>query len=199
MGSDLIEQRHDIREIDPAISVQVKRTNRFICPDPRHMVEVQDHISEIQPAIAVEVLVDTVAIRVGGRDIPLRRTLSLILNRIFAAALGLPYKDISTGYRIYRKPFIDSLSFKTLHYDIQEETVFRVHRAGGRILEIPLQFRPRAGGDSKASVVKQGIHFARTLLRLWNERVRGNVRIHKESSRKQDENRGTPASLRQET
>jgi glycosyltransferase involved in cell wall biosynthesis len=115
----------------------------------------------------------------GGRskDIPLRRTLSLILNRIFAAALGLPYKDISTGYRIYRKPFIDSLSFKTLHYDIQEETVFRVHRAGGRILEIPLQFRPRAGGDSKASIVKQGIHFARTLLRLWNERVRGNVRI----------------------
>jgi dolichol-phosphate mannosyltransferase len=112
---------------------------------------------------------------VGGasNDIPKHQILSRILNRVYAVVLGLPYGDISTGYRIYRKSFLDRTPFEAVHYDIQEETVFRIHRSGGRIREIPLHFQPRQGGESKASVLKQGVFFARTLLRLWNERVGG--------------------------
>lgn len=105
-------------------------------------------------------------------DIPKRRFLSRILNRAYAAALGLPYRDISTGYRIYRKSCLDATPLEADHYDIQEETVFRIHRRRGTILEIPMHFSPRAGGESKASVLRQGVFFASTLLRLWSERVR---------------------------
>jgi dolichol-phosphate mannosyltransferase len=107
----------------------------------------------------------------GSGDIPKRRILSHILNRVYGAALGLPYRDISTGYRVYRKSFLDATPLEADHYDIQEETVFRIHRRGGRIHEIPMRFSPRQGGESKASVLKQGVFFARTLLRLWRERV----------------------------
>jgi dolichol-phosphate mannosyltransferase len=109
----------------------------------------------------------------ASEDLPRRRILSRILNRVYGVVLGLPYRDLSTGYRLYRKAFLDTLRLTSLHYDIQEEAVFRAHRAGGRILEIPLHFRPRAGGLSKAAIVAQGLFFARTLLRLWRERLGG--------------------------
>jgi dolichol-phosphate mannosyltransferase len=108
-------------------------------------------------------------------DIPRRQVLSHILNRVYGVVLGLPYRDISTGFRIYRKSFLDRTPLEAVHYDIQEETVFRIHRAGGRIREIPLHFQPRQGGESKASVLKQGVFFARTLLRLWDERIHGDA------------------------
>jgi dolichol-phosphate mannosyltransferase len=106
-------------------------------------------------------------------DLPLRRVLSRILNRVYTVALGLPYRDISTGYRIYRRSFVERVRFRTLQYDIQEESVFRIHRAGGRIREIPLHFQPRAGGESKARIFRLGFHFARTLIRLWKDRLKG--------------------------
>ncbi len=109
----------------------------------------------------------------GSGDIPKRRVLSRILNRVYACVLGLPYRDLSTGYRVYRKAFLDATPLEADHYDIQEEAVFRIHRRGGRILEIPMHFQPRQGGESKASVLRQGLFFAGTLLRLWRERVCG--------------------------
>jgi len=106
-------------------------------------------------------------------DIPLRRILSRILNRVYGVVLGLPYQDLSTGYRVYRKSFLDRTPLEAEHYDIQEETVFRIHRRGGRIREIPMTFSPRQGGASKAGIVRQGLFFLKTLMRLWLERVRG--------------------------
>jgi dolichol-phosphate mannosyltransferase len=110
----------------------------------------------------------------GGRtdDIPTRRRLSLILNRAFAVVLGLPYRDISTGYRIYRGEFLRKTPLEADQYDIQEEVVFRIHRRGGRIREIPMHFQARQGGASKARIFRQGLFFISTLLRLWRERIR---------------------------
>lgn len=111
----------------------------------------------------------------GGHsdDVPLRRFLSRVLNRVYGIVLGLPYRDISTGYRVYRRSVLKTLRLRTRHYDIQEEIVFRLHRGGETIVEIPLHFHARSAGDSKARIVKLGFHYARTLARLWLERLRG--------------------------
>lgn len=113
----------------------------------------------------------------GGvsEDVPMRRLLSRFLNRVYCVVLGLPYHDISTGYRLYRKAALDALRLDTLEYDIQEEIVFRMHRAGAAIIEIPLHFVARKAGDSKARILRLGFHFAVTLRRLWRERARGRL------------------------
>jgi hypothetical protein len=62
---DPVEQRHEIRKVDPVVAVVVKRGDRFICRDLRHRVDVQDTIDKVQPAIAVEVFKEKIAIRPG--------------------------------------------------------------------------------------------------------------------------------------
>ena len=62
-----VEQRNDIREVDPVIPVQVKRTDRLVCCNPRHLVEVQHDIGKVKPAVGVEVFIDAVMVRIGGR------------------------------------------------------------------------------------------------------------------------------------
>jgi hypothetical protein len=64
-ASDLVEQRHDIREVDPAVAVQVEGTYRFIYRNPRYLVEVEHDISKVQPPVAIEIFVDAIAVRVG--------------------------------------------------------------------------------------------------------------------------------------
>ena len=64
--SDLIEQRHDIREVNPAVPVQVKSCDWLICRNPRHLVEVEHDIGKVQPPVAVEILVDEIPVRISG-------------------------------------------------------------------------------------------------------------------------------------
>lgn len=137
------------------------------------------HPPELLPALVA--MRDRAALVLASRyvpggvseDIPMRRLLSRILNRVYCVLLGLPYHDISTGYRIHQKAVLDRLRFRTLQYDIQEEVVFRFHRAGARVAEVPLHFRARAAGDSKARLLKLGYYYARTLAGLWLDRRRG--------------------------
>ena len=62
---DLVEPRHEVRKVYPVVAVQVKRGDRFVCRDLRHRVGVQDTIDKVQPAIAVEVFKEKIAVRPG--------------------------------------------------------------------------------------------------------------------------------------
>ena len=72
--SDLVEQCHDIRKVDPAVPVEIKRSDRFVYRNPGHLVKVQDNIGEVQPSVAVKIFVDAVPVRIGRQvNVPRQR------------------------------------------------------------------------------------------------------------------------------
>lgn len=94
----------------------------------------------------------------GGADLShRRRLLSKLANGFAGAVLGLPYDDCSTGYRVYRRQALEQLDLADLScggHATHLELLFELHRAGARIVEVPIHYRPRGGGDSKVTIAE---------------------------------------------
>ncbi len=91
----------------------------------------------------------------GAGLAPSRSVLSRLGNRYARVALGLGVKDATTGFRAYRAGILADLDPATAvaqGYAFQIEMAWRAHRAGYRVAEVPITFRPRVGGSSKMSV-----------------------------------------------
>lgn len=69
-------------------------------------------------------------------------------------ALGLPLKDATGGYRVYRLPVLDKIEVETVTsqgYCFQIELAWRSYRNGFRVVEVPITFAERERGNSKMS------------------------------------------------
>lgn len=63
-------------------------------------------------------------------------------------------KDITAGFRVYRSSFLRQLDLDRIAshgYSFQVEMAYRSHKAGGRIIEVPITFVERELGVSKMS------------------------------------------------
>jgi len=83
-----------------------------------------------------------------------RRALSRYGNVYANLALGLGVQDATTGYRAYRADLLDLLDishFRSTGYTFQIESTYRVRRAGGKVVEVPISFTDRVRGTSKMS------------------------------------------------
>lgn len=93
----------------------------------------------------------------GGRVVnwPWRRQLlSRAGNFYTRLALGMPVRDATGGYRVYRLPALEKIDFESVlsqGYSFQVELSRRAHRAGFRIAEVPITFHERQRGASKMS------------------------------------------------
>lgn len=68
--------------------------------------------------------------------------------------LGLPYRDLTGGFKCWRADLLGRISLPTLSsegYAFQVETTWRAHRRGARIVEVPIIFDDRLDGESKMS------------------------------------------------
>jgi len=88
------------------------------------------------------------------------------------AVLGLPYPDLSGGFKLWRADAlrrIDVAGTVSNGYVFQVETTRRAHRAGVRIAEHPFVFCERLAGESKMrpAIALEG---ARVLVRLRCDR-----------------------------
>ena len=94
----------------------------------------------------------------GGRTEgwPLSRHLTSRLVGLFTRRLlGVPARDPSSGYRAIRLAVLDRLGRPaTSGYAFHEELLWLVARAGGRIVEVPITFRDRTRGSSKAGLAE---------------------------------------------
>lgn len=81
-----------------------------------------------------------------------RRLISRFGNVYARSVLGLPYRDLTGGYKCYRRTVLEKIGLdnvSSLGYNFQIETTYRAHRAGFRIIEVPIVFVERARGTSK--------------------------------------------------
>ncbi|HEY0386558.1 MAG TPA: glycosyltransferase, partial [Pyrinomonadaceae bacterium] len=99
-----------------------------------------------------------------------RRVLSHILNRTYGTALSMPLRDLSSGFRMYRREVLDGMNLLSRDFDVLEEILVRVHAEGWRIREVPFSYMARGSGSSHARLFKFAIAYLRTLGRMWSLR-----------------------------
>jgi dolichol-phosphate mannosyltransferase len=83
-----------------------------------------------------------------------RRALSRFANAYVAAITGLRVRDATGGFRCYTRRALGRLlegRIEAEGYAFLVESVYRAHRAGLRIAEVPITFTDRRVGQSKMS------------------------------------------------
>ncbi|MCL5270087.1 MAG: glycosyltransferase family 2 protein [bacterium] len=104
----------------------------------------------------------------GGRAdmAPFRYVLSRILNAVFTTILRIPVKDISSGFRLYRRSAIASQRFEAADFDVLEEILIRLYVGGHVPAEVPFHYRTRKEGKSHAKLFRFAIAYLSTLYRM---------------------------------
>ena len=85
---------------------------------------------------------------------PMRRFISRGGSAYARAALGLPIKDLTGGFKCFRRIVLETIDLDTIEargYAFQVETTYRAIKAGFRVVEVPIVFKDRADGTSKMS------------------------------------------------
>lgn len=86
--------------------------------------------------------------------------------------LGLPLRDLTSGYKAWRRRVLESIdlgSVRSNGYSFQIEMTWRAIRAGFRVVEVPITFVDRRAGKSKMS--RQ--IFLEAVLMVWKLRLEG--------------------------
>ena len=101
-----------------------------------------------------------------------RLLLSWLANWYARIVTGLPFSDLTTGYKCYRRSVLERIRLGEIHstgYSFQIETVFRAYHHGSRIVETPIIFVDRNVGESKMSkrIVWEAIWMV-WRMRLWH-------------------------------
>lgn len=81
-----------------------------------------------------------------------RRLISRFGNAYARLILGLPYRDLTGGFKCYRRAVLEKIDLSRLSsvgYNFQIETTYKAHRLGCKIIEVPIMFYERAEGKSK--------------------------------------------------
>jgi len=105
-----------------------------------------------------------VAVVVGSRRVPGGRIVGWPLKRHVASrlvswftrwVLRVPIRDASSGFRAVRLAEFSRLPGPFAEgYAFQEDMLWRLHRAGGRLAEVPITFEDRKAGVSKADMAE---------------------------------------------
>jgi dolichol-phosphate mannosyltransferase len=117
---------------------------------------------------------------VGSRNIagggvvgwgPGRRLLSAGGSLYARLVLGVPIRDLTTGFKAFTRAALTAIDVGSLGcngYAFQIETSYRAWRSGLRVVEIPIVFSDRRVGRSKLS----GEVFAEAVVAPWRMRLR---------------------------
>ena len=100
-------------------------------------------------------------IGLGSRYVPgggtrnwglVRRSVSRGGSLYARAILGIPVRDSTSGFKVYRRDVLEAIGPERIEskgYAFQVETVYRALRAGFRVEEVPILFADREEGGSK--------------------------------------------------
>lgn len=121
---------------------------------------------------SADVLIASRYVNGGSADMSrLRSMLSRILNGVYRTVLDLPYRDLSSGFRLYRRSALRGISPVGRGFDFLPELLVLLYAQGFQITELPFDYRPRKEGRSHAKLLRFGWTYLRTLLRLRRLRV----------------------------
>ncbi|MGI8578466.1 MAG: polyprenol monophosphomannose synthase [Nocardioidaceae bacterium] len=106
-----------------------------------------------------------------------RELLSRAANTYARLALGLPLRDATAGFRAFRRTTLERVDLASVHsqgYCFQVDLARRAVAVGLRVVEVPITFVQREGGESKMSgeIVREAlINVTRWGARHWLGRL----------------------------
>ena len=135
----------------------LKHKNKYIMEmdadfshDPRDIMKFVEEIKKYDVVIGSRY--------VGGRILNrsiYRNAISTLANIYNRVLLGLSVRDVSSGYKCYRREVIEALDFDdflSTGYSIGAETLYRVKKTGFKMKEIAITFKNREVGVSKVGI-----------------------------------------------
>jgi dolichol-phosphate mannosyltransferase len=120
---------------------------------------------------SAHILIASRYVRGGLANMPVsRRILSRVLNRLLCSALSLPLKDISSGFRLYNAEIFEEIDFSERDFNSLVEILVKAHMNGFKVQEVPFHYQPRFQGRSHAKIIRFGIGFFKTFIKMWSLR-----------------------------
>ncbi|MCA0435516.1 MAG: polyprenol monophosphomannose synthase [Actinobacteria bacterium] len=113
-----------------------------------------------------------------------RKALSVYGNLYISVLLGMPVRDATAGFRVYRTEALRAMGLERVEshgYCFQTDLTWKAVKAGLRIVEVPIMFVEREIGDSKMSgdifresllnVTSWGVKYRAEQARSWLRRT----------------------------
>jgi glycosyltransferase involved in cell wall biosynthesis len=122
-----------------------------------------------------------------------RLALSTAGNRYVRQLTGLPVRDATSGFRVFRREVLTTIGIDALRsdgYAFQVETALRAWRAGFAVTEVPIRFVERRTGASKLS--RRVVLEAVWRVAWWGPGRRGPAAAHPASVRGEAVPSGAP-------
>jgi dolichol-phosphate mannosyltransferase len=99
-----------------------------------------------------------------------RKSLSWLLNLFLRRFWSLPVRDVSSGYRLYRRAALEGLKFTSSNFEVLGEILVRLYARGYKVVEVPFTYFPRRAGHSHIRLLRFGMAQLRSALRMWKLR-----------------------------
>lgn len=99
-----------------------------------------------------------------------RQLLSRFLNVFVGRLLSLPVKDLSSGYRLYRRSAMDGIELQGRDFNVLIELLTKMYLRGYQVREVPFFYKPRGEGRSKAVLLKFARSYLGSCWSLWRTR-----------------------------
>ena len=99
-----------------------------------------------------------------------RNVLSRMLNLVLRRVLSMPVRDLSSGFRLYRREAVAGLAIEGHNFEVLEEILVKAYARGYSIFEVPFTYFPRESGRSHARLIRFGWDLTRSALKLWGLR-----------------------------
>lgn len=111
----------------------------------------------------------------GGTENPaILIWMSWVLNLVYRHVLGIPCRDVSNSFKLYRAERLKALTLVCSHFDVIEEILVKLSLVPPRlrVVEVPFVFKARMFGSTKRDLVTFMFSFAVTLGRLFWMKLR---------------------------
>jgi dolichol-phosphate mannosyltransferase len=127
--------------------------------DPSCIKRIMAHASEYDEVIGA---------RTNGREhIPLLNRLgNHVLNWVFRLLFAVRLSDVCSGMYLLRTSAVKRIDLMTGGFDVEVEIASQLAQ-GGRVAEVPVNYRPRLG-VKKLSSLRHGLKIGTSIIRLAN-------------------------------
>ncbi|MCF6228579.1 MAG: glycosyltransferase [Planctomycetes bacterium] len=117
-----------------------------------------------------DLVVGSRMVKGGGSDgSAFRRGLSRIIAGMFAWFARLPARDISSGFRLYRREMFKDAQPAAKFFEVQPTLLAYAKINSARVKEVGIWYHQRGAGRSKNRVVRYGFAFLASLWKLRSQ------------------------------
>ena len=110
---------------------------------------------------------EIIGVRKNSRNVPLLHRLgNRVINFAFNAFMGTNLSDVCSGLYMIKTDMARRLNLNSRGFDVEVEIAAQIAAAGGRITEVPIDYRERVG-IKKLQTWKAGFRILATILSLF--------------------------------